>query len=79
MPLIYDTGLVALLPFRKKSYSGFLCSEKNPSTLAGFEPVNLGFSGEYDNHRTTGVDFLYTVYYVGLQYRLEYYIMMHVM
>ena len=26
---------------------------KNPSTPAGFEPANLGSSGEYDNHCTT--------------------------
>ena len=26
------------------------------STPAGFEPANLGYSGEYDNHGTTGVD-----------------------
>ena len=30
---------------------------KNPSTPAGFEPSNLGSSGEYDNHGTTRVDF----------------------
>ena len=29
---------------------------KNPSTPAGFEPANLGSSGVYDNHGTTGVD-----------------------
>ena len=29
---------------------------KNPSSPAGFEPANLGSSGEYDNHGTTGVD-----------------------
>ena len=29
--------------------------KKNPLTPAGFEPMNLGSSGEYDNHRTTGV------------------------
>ena len=29
---------------------------KNPSTPAGFEPANLGSSGEYDNHKTTEVD-----------------------
>ena len=29
---------------------------KNPSTSAGFEPANLGSSGEYDNHWTTGID-----------------------
>ena len=28
---------------------------KKPSTLAGFEPVNLGSSGEYDNHETNRV------------------------
>ena len=37
-------------------YEGFLRSEKNPSTPAGFEPGNLGSSGEYDNHGTIGVD-----------------------
>ena len=30
---------------------------KNSSNAAGFEPANLGSSGEYDNHGTTGVDF----------------------
>ena len=29
---------------------------KNPSTLAGFEPANLGSNSEYDNHGSTGVD-----------------------
>ena len=24
--------------------------------MDGFEPMNLGSSGEYDNHGTTGVD-----------------------
>ena len=47
---------MALLPFRRKKYSGFLRSEKNPSTPAEFEPANLGSSGEYDIHGTTGVD-----------------------
>ena len=34
---------------------------KNPSTPAGFEPANLGSSGEYDNHGTTSVDCLCSV------------------
>ena len=29
---------------------------KNPSTPDGFQPVNHGSSGEYDNHGTTGVN-----------------------
>ena len=29
---------------------------KNASNTDGFEPVNLGSSGEYDNHGTTGFD-----------------------
>ena len=45
-----------MLPFRKKSYSGFLHSKKNPSSPAGFELENLGSSGEYDKHGATGVD-----------------------
>ena len=49
-------GPTALLIFRRKSYSGFLRSKKNQSTTHGFEPVNLGSSGEYDKHGTTGVD-----------------------
>jgi hypothetical protein len=33
---------------------------KNPSTSAGFEPANLGFSGKHDNHYTTeGDKFVY--------------------
>ena len=32
---------------------------KNPSTPAGFEPTNLGSSGEYDNHGTTVVDLVF--------------------
>ena len=57
MPYIYDTGPTAFLPFRRKLYSGFLHSEKNPLTLAGFEPANLGSSDKYDNHGTTGGQF----------------------
>ena len=34
----------------------FYALKKNPSTPARFEPANLGSSGEYDNHWTTGVD-----------------------
>ena len=41
-------GPMTLLLF---PYSGFLC----PSTPARFESANLGSSGEYDNHWTTGV------------------------
>ena len=46
---------MALLPFRRKLYSGFLRSEKihRPHWI---EPANLGSRGEYDNHWTTGVD-----------------------
>ena len=29
---------------------------KNPSALEGSEPANLGSSGKYDNHWTTGVN-----------------------
>ena len=29
---------------------------KKSIDTAGFEPANLGSSGEYDNHGTTGVD-----------------------
>ena len=55
VPQKYDTGPTALLPFRRNSYSGFMLW-KNPLTPAGIEPANLGSSGEYDNHGTTGVD-----------------------
>ena len=40
------------------SYTQDFYALKNPSTLAGIEPANLGSSGEYDNRWTTGVDFL---------------------
>ena len=35
---------------------GFLRCEKICRPLAGFESTNLGSSGEYDNHWTTGFD-----------------------
>ena len=34
----------------------FYALKKNPSTPTGFEPPNLGSSGEYGNHGTTTVD-----------------------
>ena len=37
---------------------------KNLSTSAGFEPANLGTTGEYDNHWTTGVDSHGRIFYV---------------
>ena len=37
---------------------------KNPSTPAGFEPANLGSSGEYDNQGTTVVDDLLKIYII---------------
>ena len=52
MPKIYDTGLTALLPFRRKDFYAL----KNPSAMVRIEPANLGSRGEYDNHWTTGVD-----------------------
>ena len=39
---------------------------KNPSTPALFEPANLGSSGEYDNHGTTGID-TFTLFLVNYQ------------
>ena len=40
----------------------FYALEKKASTLAGIEPMNLGSRDEYDNHWTTGVD------WVGMKY-----------
>ena len=34
----------------------FTLWKKNPSIPAGYEPANLGSTGEYDNHGTTGFD-----------------------
>ena len=45
---------MALLPFRRKSYSGFLRLWRNSSAPAGFEPAYLGSCGEDDNHGITG-------------------------
>ena len=69
--LIYDTGPTALLPSWRKSYSWFLRSEKNPSTPAGIEPGNLGSSGEYDNHWTTGSTLLLSTQALGLHTTLH--------
>ena len=38
------------------SHTHVVYALKNPSTQAGSEPANLGFSGEYDNQGTTRVD-----------------------
>jgi hypothetical protein len=39
---------------------------KTPSLLTGFEPMNLGSNGKYDNHYTTENDYIWvnTVRYV---------------
>ena len=50
MPKIDDTGPTALLPFRRKSNSGFVRSERIHRS------ANLGSRCECDNHWTTGVD-----------------------
>jgi hypothetical protein len=49
---IYDMGPTALLPLRRKACCGFLSplNIHRPQSLAGFEPVILGSSG---NHATT--------------------------
>ena len=54
MTQIYDTGPMALLPFRRNHDQDFYALKKNSSTPAGFESANLGYSGEYDNRGTTG-------------------------
>ena len=38
MPQIYDTGPTALFPFRRRSYSGFLRSEKIHRLRPGLNP-----------------------------------------
>ena len=50
MPQIYDMGLTALLPLRKKTCWGFF-RPKNPTASAGFEPANLGTKGQNANSR----------------------------
>ena len=39
------------------SYTQDFYDLNNQSTPTGFEPANLGSSGENDNHGTTGVDY----------------------
>ena len=41
MPQIYDMGLTALLPLRRKACWGIF-RPKNPTASVGFEPANLG-------------------------------------
>ena len=43
-------------PLPKEVVLRIFSSKKILSTTDGFESVNLGSSGEYDNHGTTGVD-----------------------
>ena len=42
-------------PSERSHIQDFFTLWKNPSIPAGIEPANLGSSGEYDNHGTTGV------------------------
>jgi hypothetical protein len=51
-------GLPALLAIRKEVMLRIFKALKNPSSSAGFELVNLGFSGKHDTHETTEGDFL---------------------
>ena len=44
---------MASLPFQGSPTQDFYALKKS---IDGFEPVNLASSGEYDNHRTTGVE-----------------------
>ena len=52
---MYDTDPRLYFPSEGNHTQDFYAL-KNPSTTGGFESVNLGSSGEYDNHGTTGVD-----------------------
>ena len=46
MPQSWDMGDIILLPVRRKAYWGFSGRPKNPTDSAGFEPANLGSSGQ---------------------------------
>jgi len=50
MPQIYDMGLTALLPLRRKACWGIF-HPKNPTASAGFEPANLGTKGQHATPR----------------------------
>jgi len=50
MPQIYDMGPTALLPLWWKACWGIF-RPKNPTALAGFEPVNLGTKGQHATPR----------------------------
>ena len=50
MPRIYDMGLTALLPLRRKACWGFF-RPKNPTASAGFEPADLGTKGQHATPR----------------------------
>jgi hypothetical protein len=49
MPQSCDMGQTALLPLRRKACCGFFRS-KNPTASGGFEPANLGTSGQHAIH-----------------------------
>ena len=52
MPQIYDMGPTALLPLQRKACWGFFFALKNPTALAGFEPVNFGTKGQHATPRS---------------------------
>jgi len=65
MPQIYDMGLTALLPLRRKACWGFF-RPKNPTASAEFEPANLGTKGQhatprYKNDIVNNLQCLYNV------------------
>ena len=53
---MYDAGPTAFFPSEGSHTQNFYAL-KYSLTPAGFEPETLEFSGEYENHWTTGVDF----------------------
>jgi hypothetical protein len=57
MPQYLTTWDGRLSFLSKKVVLRILIALKNPSSSAGFEPVNLGSNGKHDNHQTTESDF----------------------
>ena len=50
MPQIYDMGLTALLPLRRKACCGFF-RPKSSTASSGFEPANLGTKSQHATSR----------------------------
>jgi hypothetical protein len=60
VPWIYDMGPTSLLPLRRQGVLWVFIAFRNPSFLTGFEPLNLGSSGQRATNMPPRVTYICT-------------------